>query len=392
MGLGCLFALALSTASILPASLLYAAASTYDNNVFIDLDITDKGQNSVRTLRTALEYDMLVTAFNQGDRNLRYLTIFEVRDSDGITIWLDIKKGGILVPAQSTDASAVFHTDMPGNYTLRAFVMEDSKSPVWASPIASTSFAVETTNFAGVYIPLYKRPDLAQPDGVWNSIIEAKSKYPSVPFVVTVNPSSGPGRNQDDDFVYAVSELKHAGVDYMLGYVPTDYAHPQGRSLSELKRMIESYRVWYPELDGIMLDEVLARSDKFEFYEELASYARSLGFEFIRANAGAPFDEEYLGIFDNIAVFEGRILPDISQLQVSTYYPEYAPERFSLTARNIASLDANYLDEALGYVGLIYVTDDLDDTEDRNPYDRLPPYFQDLIELLNMHHLGHRVV
>ena len=391
MGLGCLFSLVLSTASFLPAPLLYFAAFAYNNNVVVDLDITDKSQNSVRNLRAALEYDVVVRAVNQGDEILRYLAVFEVRDSDGITVWLDIEKVGLLVPGQATDASAVFYTDIPGNYTLRTFVMEDSKSPVWASSIASTSFAVETVNFPGVYVPLYKRPDLAQPNGVWNSLIEVKRKYPSVPFVVTVNPSSGPGRSQDNNFVYAISELKHAEVDYILGYVPTDYGHPQGRSLSEIKEMIENYRIWYPEVNGIMLDEVLARSDKFEFYEELASHARSLGFEFIRANVGAPFDEEYLKIFDNIAIFEGSALPAIPQLQVSTYFPEYTPERFSLIARNISSLDANYLDEALGYVGLIYITDDFEGIEDRNPYNRLPPYFQDLVEQLNLHRMAHRV-
>ena len=349
----------------------------------VDLQaITDKAGESVHNLKANLEYDMVVRAVNQGSEIAGYLAIFEVRDSDGITVWLDIKEG-TLPPGQAAYSSAVFSAEMHGDYALRSFVMEDSESPEWMSPIASTPFAVQVVRFPGIYVPLYKQPDLGQSNSVWADLIEAKIKQPSVPFVVTVNPSSGPGSSQDGEFVYAISELKRAGVDYILGYVPTDYGQSSGRSISEIKKMIENYRTWYPDVNGIMLDEVSARSDKFEFYEELASYARSLGFVFIRGNAGAPIDEEYLNILDNIAIFEGRDLPSISRLQASTHFPKYPPERFSIIARGIPSLDVEYLDEALRHVGLIYITDDIESDVDGNPYNRLPQYFEDLVGILN---------
>jgi hypothetical protein len=105
--------------------------------------------------------------------------------------------------------------------------------------------------------------------------------------------------------------------------------------------------------------------------------------EFVRANPGAKSDEAYRQIFDNLAVYEGRSLPTIAQLQASTYFPEYPPQGFSFTVRGISTLDAEYVNEAKNYVGLMYITDDIEESGDGNPYNELPAYFLELVQLLD---------
>jgi hypothetical protein len=203
-------------------------------------------------------------------------------------------------------------------------------------------------------------------------------------FVVTVNPSSGPGQEKDPVYANAISELKKSGVEYILGYVPTDYSRQSpGRTIDELKMLIDRYRVWYPEVNGMMFDQMHAGASQLSFYAELAEHARSQGAEFIRANPGAKSDEAYGQIFDNLAVYEGRSLPTIAQLQASTYFPEYPQQGFSFTVRGIPTLDAAYVNEAKSYVGLMYITDDVESETDGNPYNRLPSYFEELVRLLD---------
>ncbi|MGI0006201.1 MAG: hypothetical protein ACREAI_07285, partial [Nitrososphaera sp.] len=119
------------------------------------------------------------------------------------------------------------------------------------------------------------------------------------------------------------------------------------------------------------------------FYKELADYSRSQGMEFVRANPGIKAAEAYIGVFDNLAIYEGDALPTALQLQENTYFPRHPYEGFSFISKNVASLDTAYVAEIKGYVGLLYITDDVEGEGDRNPYNSLPGYFEDLVELLD---------
>ena len=132
-----------------------------------------------------------------------------------------------------------------------------------------------------------------------------------------------------------------------------------------------------------MFDEMHADASQLAFYSELAAHARAQGMEFIRANPGTKADASYQQIFDNIAVYEGRQLPSVMQLQGSTYYPEYPPEGFSFTVRGISTLDPEYVNQVKEYIGLLYITDDIENENDGNPYNRLPAYFAELVQLLD---------
>src|SRR5690606_11533606 len=212
---------------------------------------------------------------------------------------------------------------------------------------------------AGIYIPLYTSPDIDEIRGEWNRVIEAKKNHPNVPFIVTINPASGPGRQQNMAYVEAIHELKSAGIENILGYIPTDYgvgSQNGARSMEDIKQMMDQYKSWYPEVNGLMLDEVSSSESKLEFYSELEKYARSIGYTYIRGNPGTRPAEGYLQIFDNVSIYEGREAPSISDLAISTYHnnnnnsSSYPRTLFSFTARDIADLDLEYLNEVTNSV------------------------------------------
>lgn len=374
-----LAAVIIASVAAIPSTNSFAAAEV----VVQSIAVTDAAGNSTSVLRPGTQFTATLHISNFEDVPREYVSVFEVRDSAGITLWLSFG-AGILEPHQSAQVGAALSLSEPGDYSFRAFAVDGSDRPRAISPVTFTTFTVRSINYPGIYVPLYKYPDLQNPDGVWNTLFAAKKDHPSVLFVVTVNPSSGPGQAQDAVYASAVSELEKSGVEYILGYIPTDYSRQSpGRTVAELKTLIDKYRDWYPEVNGIMFDQMHADASQLPFYSELAAYARSQGMEFVRANPGAKADEGYRQIFDNLAVYEGRALPTVLQLQGNTYFPEYPPEGFSFTARGIASLDPDYVNEVRNYVGLMYITDDIENEADGNPYNRLPAYFLELVGLLD---------
>lgn len=233
----------------------------------------------------------------------------------------------------------------------------------------------------GVYVPLYKYPDLGNPSGLWISVIHAKQTHPSVPFMVSVNPSNGPGITADSRIKSAISDLKSAGVEHILGYIPTMYAaEPSGRTMGDLKGMVDKYRVWYPQMDGLMLDTMAATPDKVAFYKELISYAKSKGFTFVKGNPGAKVDSAYINFFDNIAVYERYGAPSVSTLESNTLHTMgFSKDKFAFAAKGVSGLDTNYLDQVKKYVAYVCMTSD----GGGNPYNSVPPYFETLVAALD---------
>jgi len=245
--------------------------------------------------------------------------------------------------------------------------------------------APEVKRSTGLYVPLYAKPDLEDQDGVWNSIINAKERHPQVPFLVTINPASGPGLGRDSKYVNAIDELKDAGIENILGYVPTDYASERnGRSLADIKNMIDYYRTWYPQVNGIMLDEVSSSNAKKEFYKVLVDYAKSSGFTIVRGNPGAEIAEGYVEIFDNLSIFENNGLPEFRTLAANTFHPDYPKAKFSFVVSGIANLDSEYLIGARDYVGYIYINDDNGIVLGQNPYDSVSNYLDKLVSMLDV--------
>ncbi len=320
-----------------------------------------------------------------------YVAVFEVRDANGFTIFLDFTDG-LLNAGQVTRIGMPMSLAETGNYTVRSFAYS---APLIAPVRGSTAFSsvfetsvsvaeTSSTHQTGVFVPLYQYPDLDDLGNMWSVLASQKEEHVLVPFAATINPWSGPGTWIDPNYVEGTATLRQSGIEYILGYIPTDYARQTGgATLADIKAMMDTYRAWYPDVNGVMLDEVNSGASEIQFYAELAEYARAAGFEYVFANPGTRIDRQYIEIFDNLIVYENRVLPSVSQLQENTYFPAYDPQYFTFAVKDVRDLDAAYVDEANDYVGLLYLTDDVESLSDQNPYNTLPHYFEELLELLD---------
>jgi hypothetical protein len=374
-----------------PSFILKPAYSSGDGVVAQSVSTTSPGGNYLKKIKVGTQFTVSVSIANTGSAIHDYTAVMEVRDAGGFTVWLDTVTG-LMGPGQQVNVGPTVLLDKVGEYSVRAFTYSSpalrqdrsvSISPVVSAPISAVE--VNSIHQAGVYIPLYEYPELENPGSVWSTLIKVKGEHPTVPFAATINPSSGPGFWQDPNYAAGTSALRSAGIEYVLGYIHTDYARQTaGATLSDIKGSIDRYRAWYPDINGIMLDEMNSGSGQVGFYKEIASYARSQGIEFIIANPGTRADREYIGLFDNIMIYEQVMLPSVSQLQENTYFPEYPAENFSFAIRNISYLDPAYVAEAIEQVGFLYITNDVESPADTNPYNTLPPYFGDLVAMLEL--------
>ncbi|RMH01391.1 MAG: hypothetical protein D6699_06870, partial [Aquificota bacterium] len=88
----------------------------------------------------------------------------------------------------------------------------------------------------------------------------------------------------------------------VLGYVATSYAR---KSLSLVVEDIDRWFSFYPNIDGIFLDEV-SRGD-YNYYSALYRHIKTKSPNyFVVLNPGASVDNSYFNISDKIVVYEGN--------------------------------------------------------------------------------------
>jgi hypothetical protein len=194
---------------------------------------------------------------------------------------------------------------------------------------------------------------------------------PGIPYLVSINPSSGPGHSVSQVFSDAINKLHRANVT-VIGYVPTGYGST--RTISNVEGMIDSWYSLYPNIDGIMFDEVSSSSSTDSFYKTITDYARNVhGAHFLRGNPGAAIDVGKMGMFDTIDVGESGSYPSASTLQSDTFNGAYSSKaKFGFIVHDQATLDITWLTtSAEQYLGYVYVTNDVEP----NPYDTVPSYF-----------------
>lgn len=387
--LAVLFAIVLSAACYAPKP---AQAAPAVGIVAESLTLTDMaGKGQLRAVKPGGQFTTMLAATNADEVIHEYVAVFEVRDANEFTVFLDFAEG-LVNPGQATRIGLPVLLQETGNYTVRSFaysvpLLSQARgvafSSVFTAPISVTE-AAAPAHQTGVFVPLYEYPDISDPENIWNRLVAHKQEHASVPFAATINPWSGPGTWLDPNYVQGTATLREGGVEYVLGYVPTDYARQTaGASLSSIKAMMDTYRAWYPDVNGVMLDEVNSGASQLGFYSELAEYARAAGFQYVFANPGTKIDAQYIEIFDNLVIYEHRVPPSVSQLQENTYFPTYDPQYFSFAVKNVPTLDAYYVGEASGYVSFLYLTDDVESLSDPNPYNTLPRYFAELLDLLD---------
>jgi hypothetical protein len=136
---------------------------------------------------------------------------------------------------------------------------------------------------------------------------------------------------------------------------------------------------WY-HVDGIFLDEVSYDSIDLPYYQDLANYSRAKSGPFIMINPGCVPHEQYMGVADVVAVFEGNYSSYVNATFPSWVdnYPKTRFQHFVFDTPQVNFPDAWSI--ALNRnVGYIYITDDVLP----NPWNTLPSYWDMEVDASN---------
>ena len=102
----------------------------------------------------------------------------------------------------------------------------------------------------------------------WRRLMEAASK---IKLVAIVNPRSGPGDQRNADYYAILQAAKVKGIR-AIGYVSTGYGI--NRRLSEVKREIDRWVEFYPQINGFFFDQQSTAAHDVTFYTVLRDHAR----------------------------------------------------------------------------------------------------------------------
>lgn len=243
--------------------------------------------------------------------------------------------------------------------------------PSWIGLPGGAALAVDSgVRTLGTIIPLYSYPTLP----TWDTLVEVKHRYPYVPVIAIVDPANGPGAAPDANYSARIPFLKTNGIT-VIGYVDTAYAQ---KPLADAESEIATWKQFYPDVDGIFLDQMSNLPGNESYYSGLDGYAASLGLLQTVANPGTDTLESYVGTVDVMLIYENSGLPDLSSF-ATDWHAGYDKRNFGVIPYAMPRVDRRFIRSAAPLVGWIYMTDDVLP----NPWDTLPPYFRRLMSAIN---------
>jgi hypothetical protein len=207
----------------------------------------------------------------------------------------------------------------------------------------------------------------------WQRLIDAASR---VEIVVVANPNSGPGADRDLEYEAIFTAAIVRGVK-LVGYVSTDFGK---RPRAEIKKDIDTWLVFYPQIRGFFLDGQPREGDHTGLFVELRDYVREKLLDpLVITNPGIPCDEAYLarGISDVTCVFVNY--QGFDRFELPATYRPYDASRFAAMPYNISNADTmrNLVKEAvLKRIGYLYISD----AKPPNSWGALPAYWEEEVD------------
>ena len=107
--------------------------------------------------------------------------------------------------------------------------------------------SVSAADGPGLLVPAYFRPG---EKGNWDRLVEVAKRR--VPVIAVINPEVGPGPEMDAAYTRAIKDLKKAGGK-VVGYVFTKKGL---RNQAHVMEDITRYHEFYPDLDGLFIDQM----------------------------------------------------------------------------------------------------------------------------------------
>jgi hypothetical protein len=221
-------------------------------------------------------------------------------------------------------------------------------------------------------VPAYIYPD-AEGRKAWRKLIAAASK---VDLVAVVNPNSGPGSARNSDYIALIADAGTHGVK-LVGYVSTEYGE---RTPAEVKRDIDRWVQFYPQVAGFFLDQQSCEARRSAYYVELRAYAKDrLRDALVITNPGGICDKSFPAwrTSDVTCVFSNN--QGFGTFELPAEFKVYEPSRFAALAYKIADVEtmrAMIEDAILKRIGYIYITD----AAPAHQWERLPGYWEAEVE------------
>ncbi|CAD6448214.1 776c25ce-7d79-451c-a8d7-7b9d623eeebd-CDS [Sclerotinia trifoliorum] len=182
-----------------------------------------------------------------------------------------------------------------------------------------------------VLIPLYIYPS----PGAWERLFQSITSYPSIRFIVVVNPHNGPGRLLDSNYKRDICKLNQYPNVVVVGYVSTAYATRQYSSVLE---DVMVYAGWRLEDDGLGVRGIFFDETPNQWTTSNASFLGNINTA-VKGSSGLgaePLVIHNPGTIPHSRLMSGTCLPDINVVFEATYetYHESGFEK-ALTDLNV---------------------------------------------------------
>lgn len=274
--------------------------------------------------------------------------------------------------------------------TLSQILRYDGTS--WTPSEASLSSSVLTGDSSkftdgrnGILLPFYVYPNNPYSDAVVAALLALIRTYHTVPVVVVINPSSGPGAGPADGNYTAFIRVLEAAGAKTVGYVSTAYAT---RAEADVLADIDLWLSLYPGISGIFLDEqpydlTVGPIDTVALYASYTSYAHSHSLWPVVANPGTNQQGAHFATrtADIIVVNETGSWPSESDM-LGNFTGGHVDYSYTLRAALVyaqATLDVDLLRTLAKYVQYVYITNDV---LSPNPWDSVSTLLEAQMKVL----------
>ncbi|MGE5599878.1 MAG: spherulation-specific family 4 protein [Clostridiales bacterium] len=222
----------------------------------------------------------------------------------------------------------------------------------------SLSEIFATSSSTGILVPLYMLPNSTD----WSLVIDVKGNHTSVPFVAIVNPNNGPdaGNCVKSPYQDGIQRLHEKGI-IVLGYVYTQWGNRTLIGPNSVEDNIVSWKMCYPEINGIFLDEMNSSSASAGYYRAIYLFSKLENFStnYIFGNPGQDTSPNLLGVVSTLNIFEDPGVLNFTDLTGANNWHEfYDKKNFSfLLFGNASTPSPSVIGNYSNYVSYLYVTD-----------------------------------
>lgn len=318
--------------------------------------------------KVALTDDRYRTAYLVGPWNFEDST----RKEDGFTNRFFARSG-----SKSVSTNVVSITNISDEYTPLVINVPSTGGSTTTPGTGGTTSTVQAD--IGTIVPLYTYPT----SDTWISVANVARQFPRVKFVVIINPSSGPGGSQDQNYVTGIRNLQSAGIT-VLGYVATGYT---AKSEGNVQAEVDKYINWYV-VDGIFWDEMSNDTAHVGYYSSITNYCKTTkGLRYVCGNPGAATPEAFFSgtSMDNILIYENVGLPSVSSLSQPWFSTHPRARRgvipygvTSASETTIRTFTRDCVEQNVA--GMVYIQND----SGSNPWDTLSGYYATMVQELDI--------